>query len=117
MVSQGEGWTGMLIITDGKFTFTLQSGPDHLHPGALAARCTPVAIPCVAHAVSAAPQVLLKHAQITNVYNYDVKNQTPMVREHHKGPAVPTWGECDINFFMAKLKTAAETVIPEGLGI
>ena len=46
-----------------------------------------------------------------------MKDQTPHVREHHKGPAVPTWGECDINFFMAKLKTAAETVIPEGLGI
>ena len=40
-----------------------------------------------------------------------------MVREHHKGPAVPTWGECDIEFFMAKLKTAAETAIPEGLGM
>ena len=40
-----------------------------------------------------------------------------MVREHHKGPAVPTWGECDINFFMAKLKAAAETAIPEGLGM
>ena len=77
----------------------------------------PVAITCVAHAVSVASQVLLKQAQIPDVYNYSVKNQVPMVREHHKGPAVPTWGECDINFFMAKLKTAAETVIPEGLGI
>ena len=56
-------------------------------------------------------------ALISNVYNYAVKDQTPHVREHHKGPAVPTWGECDINFFMAKLKAAAETAVPEDLGI
>ena len=52
-----------------------------------------------------------------NVYNYAVKDQTPLVRDHHKGPVVPTWGECDINFFMAKLKSAAETPVPEGLGM
>ena len=52
-----------------------------------------------------------------NVYNYAVKDQTPHVRDHHKGPVVPTWGECDINFFMAKLKSAAETPVPEGLGM
>ena len=40
-----------------------------------------------------------------------------MVREHHKGPAVPTRLDCDINFIISKLKTAAETAIPEGLGM
>ena len=30
---------------------------------------------------------------------------------------MPTWGECDINFFMAKLKAAAETPVLEGLGM
>ena len=56
-------------------------------------------------------------AQISNVYNYAVKDQTPHVREHHKGPAVPTRLDCDIDFIISKLKTAAETAIPEGLGM
>ena len=36
-----------------------------------------------------------------------------MVREHHKGPAVPTRNDCDIDFIMSKLKAAAETAIPQ----
>ena len=52
-----------------------------------------------------------------NVYNYAVKDQTPHVRDHHKGPVVPTWGECDLDFFKAKLKSAAETPVPYGLGM
>ena len=88
-----------------------------LHAGALATRCISRRNPIPIHSVSVAPQVLLKVAQMCNVYNYAVKDQTPLVRDHHKGPVVPTWGECDINFFMAKLKSAAETPVPEGLGM
>ena len=40
-----------------------------------------------------------------------------MVREHHKGPAVPTRNDCDIDFIKSKLKAAAETARPEGLGM
>ena len=52
-------------------------------------------------------------SQIDNVYNYGVKDQLPMVREHHKGPAVQIRGEYDLDFIMGKLKTAAETAIPQ----
>ena len=62
---QGEGWTGMLLLTDGKSTFGQDTTPF------MRVRSprvdSPVAIPCVAHAVSVAPQVLLKSAQIPNV--------------------------------------------------
>ena len=88
-----------------------------LHAGALATRCISRRNPIPIHSVSVAPQVLLKAAQLSNVYNYGVKHQTPLVREHHKGPVLPTWGECDLDFFMARLKTAAETPVPNGLGM
>ena len=67
--SQGEGWTGMLLLTDGKSTFS-QDQTQTTFIGVRSPRvASPVAIPCVAHAVSVAPQVLLKQAQIPNVYN------------------------------------------------
>ena len=63
--SQGEGWTGVLLLTDGKSTFTQeQTAFMRVRSPRVA---SPVAIPCVAHAVSVAPQVLLKSAQIPNV--------------------------------------------------
>ena len=88
-----------------------------LHAGALATRCISRRNPIPIHSVSVAPQVLLKAAQLSNVYNYGVNGQTPLVREHHKGPVLPTWGECNLDFFKARLKTAAEANVPNGLGM
>ena len=64
--SQGEGWTGMLLLTDGKSTFS-QDQTCTLIRVRSPRVASPVAIPCVAHAVSVAPQVLLKQAQMPNV--------------------------------------------------
>ena len=65
LVSQGEGWTGMLLLNDGKSTFS--QGQTTFIRVRSPRVASPVANPCVAHAVSVAPQVLLKSAQIPNV--------------------------------------------------
>ena len=66
---QGEGWTGMLLLTGGKSTFSQDMSQDQTTFIRVRSPrvASPVANPCVAHAVSVAPQVLLKQAQMPNV--------------------------------------------------
>ena len=48
LVSQGEGWTGMLMITNGKSTFSQGTRPQTTFIRVRSPRVAPpVAIPCV----------------------------------------------------------------------